>query len=143
MCGTLLQFFFFISRFRSFGAVVNLTMIRPPLFVSPNISSPQTSVSLFVYSRPSPRGTRWRECGLSRHLIALWELLIGGKREANNNRERTRECHSGMVFTSMGAEIYGQYFYRIHGQTYNSISPLYPNQADKDINNFMFTIMPK
>jgi hypothetical protein len=125
---------------------VNLTMIRPPSFVSlniscsqrsvhisPNISCSQRSVSpyipyiscsqrsvslyipniycsqrsvyLFACFRSSPGGTSSRECGWTRHLLALRQLLIGDTREANNNREQTREFHLAMVFTSMGAEI--------------------------------------
>jgi hypothetical protein len=68
----------------------------------------------------------------------LRELLIGDTREENNYGEhiRVQEYNSAVTFASMGSEIKslpgnGPYNFRIHGEIYHLVSPLYPNEANK------------
>jgi hypothetical protein len=71
---------------------------------------------------------------LSETPTLLTELLTGNT--ANNYREYIREYNSAMAFASMGADIKsppgnGPYCFRIHGQIYHLVSPLYPNESNK------------
>jgi hypothetical protein len=88
---------------------------------------------------------RWR-C----HLMALLrEQLTGDTREANNYRKHTWEYNSAVAFASMGAEIKsppgnGQHCFRIQGQIYHLVSPLYSTkQLSQDMDNFIFSILLK
>lgn len=60
-------------------------------------------------------------------------LLTDDTPECKNYRQRIREYNSGMAFASMGAQIKpppgsGPYCYRLHGQVYHKVSPLYADQ---------------
>jgi flagellar biosynthesis GTPase FlhF len=73
---------------------------------------------------------------LSETPTLLTELLMGNTPEANNYREYIREYNSAMAFASMGADIKsppgnGPHCFRIHGQIYHLVSPLYPNESNK------------
>ncbi|GBM42692.1 hypothetical protein AVEN_219144-1 [Araneus ventricosus] len=57
--------------------------------------------------------------------------------DAKNYRQRIRECNSALAFASMGAQIKppsgtGPYCYRLHGQVYHRVSPLYASDQHKE-----------
>ncbi|GBN91574.1 hypothetical protein AVEN_126972-1 [Araneus ventricosus] len=57
--------------------------------------------------------------------------------DAKNYRQRIRECNSALAFASMGAQIKpprgtGPYCYRLHGQVYHRVSPLYASDQNKE-----------
>jgi hypothetical protein len=73
---------------------------------------------------------------------SLRELLTEDTREAKNCKEHIREYNLAVAFASMGAEIEspagsGPYCFRIHGQIYNLVSPIYPKQISQDMKNFI------
>jgi hypothetical protein len=58
------------------------------------------------------------------------------KYNISNRREPIRKYNSAMAFASVGAEYKlppgnSPYSFRKHGQIYNFVSPLYPNEANK------------
>ncbi|GBO22923.1 hypothetical protein AVEN_119396-1 [Araneus ventricosus] len=60
----------------------------------------------------------------------LKKLLTSDSLESKNYRKHIREYNSSLAFASMGAQITpppgtGPYCYRIHGQIYHMVSPLY------------------
>ncbi|GBO33109.1 hypothetical protein AVEN_73612-1 [Araneus ventricosus] len=60
----------------------------------------------------------------------LKDLLTSDSLESKNYWKHTREYNSALAFASMGAQIQpppgtGPYCYRIHGQIYHMVSPLY------------------
>ncbi|GBM29649.1 hypothetical protein AVEN_125296-1 [Araneus ventricosus] len=62
----------------------------------------------------------------------LKDLLTSDSLESKNYRKHIREYNSDLAFASMGAQIKpppgtGPYCYRIHGQIYHVVSPLYSN----------------
>ncbi|XP_053150109.1 uncharacterized protein LOC128344287 [Hemicordylus capensis] len=66
----------------------------------------------------------------------LKELLLTQSTEAKNYREHIREYNAALALASMGAEINtppgrGPYCFRIHGQIYHKVSPLYPSEQHK------------
>ncbi|GBM15167.1 hypothetical protein AVEN_39084-1 [Araneus ventricosus] len=57
--------------------------------------------------------------------------------DAKNYRQRIRECNSALAFASMGVQIKpprgtGPYCYRLHGQVYHRVSPLYASDQHKE-----------
>ncbi|GBN87992.1 hypothetical protein AVEN_107373-1 [Araneus ventricosus] len=57
--------------------------------------------------------------------------------DAKNYRQRIRECNSTLAFASMGAQIKpprgtGPYCYRLQGQVYHRVSPLYASDQHKE-----------
>ncbi|GBM67404.1 hypothetical protein AVEN_188003-1 [Araneus ventricosus] len=57
--------------------------------------------------------------------------------DAKNYRKRIREYNSALAFASMGAQIKpprgtGPYCYRLHGQVYHRVSPLYASDQHKE-----------
>jgi hypothetical protein len=68
--------------------------------------------------------------------VLLRELLTGDTRQANNYRERLPDYNTAMAFVSMeaGSKLSpgnGPQSFRIYGQIYNLVSPLYPSEEDK------------
>ncbi|XP_053147640.1 uncharacterized protein LOC128343121 [Hemicordylus capensis] len=66
----------------------------------------------------------------------LKELILTQSTEAKNYREHIREYNAALALASMGAEINtppgrGPYCFRIHGQIYHKVSPLYPSEQHK------------
>ncbi|GBL83774.1 hypothetical protein AVEN_132666-1 [Araneus ventricosus] len=64
-------------------------------------------------------------------------LLTENSPDAKNYRQRIRECNSALAFASMGAQIKpprgtGPYCYRLHGQVYHRVSPLYASDQHKE-----------
>nr|XP_042913564.1 uncharacterized protein LOC122273596 [Parasteatoda tepidariorum] len=65
----------------------------------------------------------------------LLKLLSDNSIEARNYRNHIREYNSALAFASFGARIKpppgnGPYFFRIHGQIYHMVSPLYSNDQN-------------
>ncbi|GBL81581.1 hypothetical protein AVEN_93383-1 [Araneus ventricosus] len=66
----------------------------------------------------------------------LKELLNNNSLEARNYQQHIREYNAVLAFASMGAEVKsppgnGPYCFRIHGQIYHRIAPLYSNERFK------------
>ncbi|GBN24309.1 hypothetical protein AVEN_89360-1 [Araneus ventricosus] len=66
----------------------------------------------------------------------LKELLTNNSLEARNYQNHIREYNTALAFASMGAEVKslpgnGPYCFRIHGQIYHRIAPLYSNERFK------------
>ncbi|GBN03199.1 hypothetical protein AVEN_136525-1, partial [Araneus ventricosus] len=64
-------------------------------------------------------------------------LLTENSPDAKNYRQRIREYNSAFAFASMGAQIKpprgtGPYCYRLHGQVYHRVSPLYASDQHKE-----------
>ncbi|GBN23436.1 hypothetical protein AVEN_118180-1 [Araneus ventricosus] len=64
-------------------------------------------------------------------------LLTENSTDAKNYRQRIREYNSAFAFASMGAQIKpprgtGPYCYRLHGQVYHRVSPLYASDQHKE-----------
>ncbi|GBO11597.1 hypothetical protein AVEN_7090-1 [Araneus ventricosus] len=67
----------------------------------------------------------------------LKALLTENSPDAKNYRQRIREYNSAFAFASMGAQIKpqrgtGPYCYRLHGQVYHRVSPLYASDQHKE-----------
>ncbi|GBN14258.1 hypothetical protein AVEN_174904-1 [Araneus ventricosus] len=67
----------------------------------------------------------------------LKALLTENSPDAKNYQQRIREYNSALAFASMGAQIKpprgtGPYCYRLHGQVYHSVSPLYASDQHKE-----------
>ncbi|GBM69330.1 hypothetical protein AVEN_155754-1 [Araneus ventricosus] len=64
-------------------------------------------------------------------------LLTENSPDAKNYPQRIREYNSAFAFASMGAQIKpprgtGPYCYRLHGQVYHRVSPLYASDQHKE-----------
>ncbi|GBN62193.1 hypothetical protein AVEN_62831-1 [Araneus ventricosus] len=64
-------------------------------------------------------------------------LLTENSPDAKNYRQRIRECNSALAFALMGAQIKpprgtGPYCFRLHGQVYHRVSPLYASDQHKE-----------
>uniref|UniRef100_A0A8C4X2J5 C2H2-type domain-containing protein n=1 Tax=Erpetoichthys calabaricus TaxID=27687 RepID=A0A8C4X2J5_ERPCA len=69
---------------------------------------------------------------LSKPPLLLQDLLTGKNPLSRNYCDHIREYNSALAFASMGAHIaqpsgHGPYAFRIHGQIYHQVSPLYTN----------------
>ncbi|GBN05136.1 hypothetical protein AVEN_123239-1 [Araneus ventricosus] len=67
----------------------------------------------------------------------LKAFLTENPPDAKNYRQRIREYNSALAFASMGAQIKpprgtGPYCYRLHGQVYLRVSPLYASDQHKE-----------
>lgn len=66
----------------------------------------------------------------------LIDLLCSDSSEAKNFRRHIRSYNAALAFASMGAEMKlppgsGPFAFRIHGQIYHRVSPLYSNENNK------------
>lgn len=77
--------------------------------------------------------------------VLLKNLLSQNNPEAINYRKHIREYNAALAFASMGANIKapsgnGPYCFRIHGQIYHMVSPLYANTNTEPAYGYTYLI---